>query len=46
MGKSMKKKAEEKSSDLKQDGLKMEKNQPNISLSLRKQDMRRRLFHN
>ena len=42
----MEKKAEELSSDQKQDGLRMEKNQRNISLTLRKQDMRRKLFHN
>ena len=42
----MKKKAEELSSDLKQDGLRMDKNLRNISLTLRKQDMRRNLFPN
>jgi len=40
----MKKKADELSSDLKQDGLRMEKNRRNISLTLRKQDMRRKYF--
>ena len=42
----MKKKVEEQSSDLTQDGLRMEKTQRNNFLTLRKQDRRRRLFHN